>query len=577
MTALRASLAAFDAVLRNRAILLVELAFAGFSLAEWATWIAMLVYAYGQGGAPQVGLVVFIQLAPAALLAPLGSVLGDRYRRDAMLLASYAAQAVVVAATAVTLGTGGPTWLVYGLAALANATMTLTRPLHAALLPYLAETPAELTAANVATGATENLSILVGPALAGLALGLTGPGLAFAVSAAILVASALLVMPVLARRMHVGQRLPVPVAATGPDESERPAGPSAIGRAASDFLESVRVIGRRGQTRTLVWLIAIATLIWGAQDVLIVVLALDLLRLGEPSVGYLNSIFGAGGVVGVAATFLLIGRPRLAVPFAAGMVVFGAPLLFMGFGVGPLLAGALLAVSGAGRSVMDVAGRTLLQRVAPHAVLARVFGVLEGISMAALAIGSVVASAAIAVLGDVGAFAMAGLLLPAAVLLAAGALREMDTTAEVHLHEVELLRDIPIFAPLSPLALERLAASLAPASAAAGEEIVRQGEPGDRYYVLAAGRVEVLVDGRRVRELGPGGGFGEIALLRQVPRTATVRAMEASELLTLERAPFLETLTGYPVARVAADAVIADLLGAPPGPEAPQPEVEAEA
>lgn len=574
MTALRAPLAAFGAVLRNRAILLVELAFAGFSLAEWATWIAMLVYAYGIGGAPQVGLVVFIQLAPSVVLAPLGSVLGDRFRRDAMLLVSYAAQAVVMGATAVALGTGAPVWLVYGLAALANAAMTLTRPLQAALLPYLAETPAELTASNVATGAIENLSILVGPALAGIALGLTGAALAFAGSTAVVAASAILIAPVLARRMHVGQRSPSAELEPGASGHGPGRGSSAIGETVDDFLDSLRAIGRRGETRTLVWLIAIATLIWGAQDVLIVVLALDLLRLGEPSVGYLNSIFGAGGVVGVAATFFLIGRPRLAIPFAGGMVVFGLPLLFMGFGIGPLIAGTLLAVSGAGRSVMDVAGRTLLQRVAPHAQLARIFGVLEGISMGALAIGSIVASAAIAVLGDAGAFAVAGLLLPAAVLLAVGALREMDATSQIHLHEVDLLRGIPMFAPLSALALERLAASLSPANAAPGEEIVSQGAPGDRYFVLVAGRAEVLVDGRRVRELGPGSGFGEIALLRRVPRTATVRATEAAELLTLERRPFLETVTGYPVVRSAADAVIADLLG---GSSEVQGEAEAEA
>ncbi|MDP9272048.1 MAG: cyclic nucleotide-binding domain-containing protein [Chloroflexota bacterium] len=548
MPLLRASLAAFGAVLRNRRILLVELAYIGFNLAEWAIWIAMLVFAYSQGGASQVGLAVFVQLAPSAFLAPIGATLGDRYRRDRMLVISYVAQAAAMLATAAALATAAPLLVIYALAAAANTTITLTRPLQASLLPLLAETPAELTAANVVGGSIENASILVGPALAGLSLGVSGPALVFAASAAVAVVAAVLVALASAPEARQGG-------------VRRRAGGAASPLA--DTAEGLRVLARRGRPRTVVALLGSAALVWGALDLFIVVLALRVLNLGEPAVGYLNAAFGAGGLVGAALTVALIGRPRLAFPFAAGTLLFGLPLalLPMATMTSTVVAAALLlAVSGAGRSVMDVAGRTLLQRVAPHALLTRVFGVLEGLNMGSLAVGTVIASGAVALLGPDGAFLVAGLALPAALLVTSPALRQMDAAAEIHLAEVAILRSIAIFAPLSALALERLAASLVPMRAPSGSIIITEGETGDRYYVVASGRVEVLIGGRPVRQLSKGEGFGEIALLREVPRTATVRAIEDVELLTLGRDLFLEAVTGHPQSTAAAEVVISQRL-----------------
>jgi hypothetical protein len=548
MPLLRASLAAFGAVLRNRRILLVELAYIGFNLAEWAIWIAMLVFAYSQGGASQVGLAVFVQLAPSALLAPIGATLGDRYRRDRMLVISYVAQAAAMLATAAALATAAPLLVIYALAAAANTTITLTRPLQASLLPLLAETPAELTAANVVGGSIENASILVGPALAGLSLGVTGPALVFAASAAVALVAAVLVALASAPEARQGG-------------VRRLSGGAAS--ALADTAEGLRVLARRDRPRTVVALLGSAALIWGALDLFIVVLALRVLNLGESAVGYLNAAFGAGGLVGVALTVALIGRPRLAFPFAAGTLVFGLPLALLPIATmtsAVVAVALLLAVSGAGRSVMDVAGRTLLQRVAPHALLTRVFGVLEGLNMGSLAVGGVIASGAVALLGPDGAFLVAGLALPAALLVTSSALRQMDAAAEIHLAEVAILRSIPIFAPLSALALERLAASLVPMRAPSGSIIIREGETGDRYFVVASGRVEVLIDGRPVRQLSKGEGFGEIALLREVPRTATVRAIEDVELLTLGRDLFLEAVTGHPQSTAAADVVISQRL-----------------
>ncbi len=540
--ALGASLNVLLAVLRNRRIAAIEAAYLGFAFAEWVEWIGMLVYAFNVGGATGVGIAVVVQLAPAALLAPVAAVLGDRYRRDRVLVIAYVLQGASMLGLAAAIGAGLPVIPVYALAALANAAMTLTRPLQAALIPALAETPAELTAANVTGGVIENVSMLGGPGLAGLGLAIGGIAPVFAVFGALLLGSAAL------------------VALAVETSSLRAAGRGGGGRPVAALLEGFGALLRPGRPRPVAGVFVLASVVWGALDVLVVVLVFDLLALDDSAVGYLGAVIGAGGLVGTAITVTLIGRPRLAVPYGLGAVFFGLPLAFLGLSGSALLAVPLLLVAGAGRSVMDVAGRTLLQRVAPHALLARIFGVLEGLDMASLAIGSMGASLVVAWLGPHAAFLIAGLLLPAAVLVAASSLREIDMASEVHLVELELLRGIPIFAPLSALVLERLAASLVPAHAEAGEAIIRQGEPGDRYYVVAEGRVRVLVDGAEVRELGAGQGFGEIALLRDVPRTASVVALTETELLALERTPFLEVVTGYPQSGSAAEAVIAGHL-----------------
>lgn len=548
MPLFRASLAAFSAVLSNRRILLMELAYVGFSLAEWAIWIAMLVFAYGHGGASQVGLAVFVQLAPSVVLAPIAATLGDRYHRDQVLVAAYLAQSLAMLATAAVLTAGAPLFVIYGLAAAANTTITLTRPLQSSLLPLLADTPAELTAANVVGGSVENVSILLGPALAGVSLALAGPALVFAASAGVALIAAGLVAT--ASRM-IGKQRGVRRRAAG---NRSPL---------ADTMEGLRVIVRPGRLRTLVGLIGAASLVTGALDVFVVVLALHILHLGDSAVGYLNAAYGAGGVLGAMLTVALIGRPRLALPFAAGLIVLGLPISALPAATVSVVAAALLlAIAGGGRSVLDVAGKNLLQRLAPHALLTRVFGVLEGLNMAAIAAGSVLASLAVALIGPDGAFVLVGLLLPAAVLLSRPAMREMDAASQVHLVELEILRSIPMFAPLSALTLERLAASLVPAHASTGSEIVREGEPGDTYFVIAAGRVEVLVGGQLVRQLGEGQGFGEIALLRNVPRTATVRALEDMELLTLGQDVFLEAVTGHRQSQALADAVIDQRLSA---------------
>ncbi|HSM38709.1 MAG TPA: cyclic nucleotide-binding domain-containing protein [Candidatus Limnocylindrales bacterium] len=546
---LPAPLAAVIAVLHNRSLRRVLLGFIGFSMAEWASWIAILVYAYGRGGVAETGLAALVQLVPSAIVAPLAASLGDHVRRDRALLLAYLVQAGTLSLTAAVLLLGAPGPLVYLAAASAAASFTLTRPIQAAILPSLSRAPAELTAANVASGTVETGSILVGPILAGVALELFGPGFVFAASAAVSVAGAALVAGV-----HP------------PDLAQRVAMPRAGGRRGlvAEAFGGFGLLLAEDRPRTVLGLLGAAAVLWGALDVLLVVLALDLLAMGEAGVGYLNAAIGAGGVLGAAASILLIGRRHLAAPFAAAIAIWALPILLIGVIPGVMAALLLIAVAGAGRIVMDVAGRTLLQRVAPDRALARVFGVLEGMQMASLALGSVLAPALMLLAGPRVAFFLAGAALILLLAVLWRPLRRIDSVGVARPRELALIRALPIFAPLGPLALEQLAANLVPVHAHAGSVVIRQGEQGDHFYIIVSGRVAVEVDGRLARTQGPGESFGEIALLRNVPRTATVQAVENTELLALGRSTFLEAVTGQPASHSIAEEVVRERLLPPP-------------
>lgn len=495
------------AALRNAPLRRVEAAYAAFSGAEWAVWIAMLVYAYDRGGATTAGVVALAQLVPAAVVAP---VAASRVRS---LAAGYAAQAVAMGATAAVILAHGPPLLAYGGAAVAATAVTLTRPAQAALLPALARSPEELTAANVLSGWVESASVLVAPAAAGVLLAVSSPGAVFAVMAVLALAAAAAVLP-----------LPhVPAAA----EEER-------------VVRSP--LPRDPGVRLVLVVIAVEFVVLGALDVLYVVLAEAQLRRGGSWTGYLNAAFGAGGFVAVAVTSSLVGR-RLALPLVAATAVWAATFGVLAAAPHEAAVFAFLAVGGVARAVVDVAARTLLQRTAPPELVGRLFGVVEGLSMAALAAGSLLVPALVALGGARTACAGIAAVLLAAAALAARGLARIDAAASVPVVELALLRSVPMLAPLDAPTLEALARGAATVSAAPGDVLIREGDRGDRYYVVADGTLDVTIRGAHVADLGRGDGFGELALLADVPRTATVTARTATRTLALERDSFLRAVT----------------------------------
>ncbi|HEY6069711.1 MAG TPA: MFS transporter [Gaiellaceae bacterium] len=537
---------AFRGVLRNGALLRLELAWAFSIVAAWAYGIAVVVYAYEQGGARAVGIVGLVRWGAAAVVSPFAAVLGDRHDRRRVMVASDLVRAgLIIGAAGAVFASLAPA-LVYALAGLVSVAGTPFRPAEAAYTPTLAETPEELSAANVVAAAIESVGIFAGPALGGLLLAWTGTGTVFLVTAGGVGVSAVLIL---------GIRHP----ASRHGHDERP--PESVAR---ELLAGIRAIGRDGKIAVLVGLFAVQTFVDGLLGVMIAVVALSFLDAGASAVGWLNAASGIGGLVGAVAAGALVGRGRLAGDFGLGVLLFGIPLAFvpawrdLGFAL------VLFGIVGVGNTLADVSGMTLLQRAAPDDVLSRVFGALESLLLLTVGLGAVAAPALVSALGIRGALVVSGLVLPLFVIPAWGLLRRIDAEAIVPFDRIERLRAVSFLAPLPEATLEQLARAAVEERAAAGAELVRQGEAGNRFYLVASGSLVVSVDGTEVATLGPGDSFGEIALLRDVPRTATVTARSDAVLYTLGREDFVPAVSGYAPSRASADAVIGLRLGPRP-------------
>jgi MFS family permease len=534
---------AFRDVFRNEGLRRIELAWAASIVGTWAYGIAVIVYAYEQGGATAVGVVGLARWFAAAVASPFAAVLGDRYERRWVMAGSDLARAALIAGAALAVFADASPIVVYVLAGLVSVAATAFRPAEAALIPSLARTPEELTAANVAASTIESVGIFAGPAIGGLLLAATGSGVVFLATGAAMLWSALLIA-----------RIP-PSA-----EAKEPAAGEAVS-VLDELLAGFRTIARERRMRLLVGLFSAQTFVDGMLSVLIVVIALKLLDTGQAGVGFLNSAVGVGGLLGALAAAALVGRKRQAADFGIGIFIWGVPIALVAVWPNQVFVLVLLAVVGIGNTIVDVSGMTLLQRAAPDEVLARVFGVLESVLLLTIGLGAIVAPLLLNWLGTRGALIVAGSLLPLVVIPAWPRLNAIDRATEVPVERLDLLRASPIFAPLPGSTLEQLAGALEEVRAPAEEEIVRQGEPGDRFYLIEDGTLDVYIDGTLVQSLEPRESFGEIALLRDVPRTATVKARTDVVLYALDRRHFLAAVTGFGPSLSAAEGVIGMRLG----------------
>lgn len=509
-------------LVRNPELRRVELAYLTFTVAEWGTWLAMLVYAYDQGGTTEAGVLATVLLVPAAILAPVLGGLAERFPPGRSLVAGYAAQAVSCGVVAVAMLLNADRIVVYVLLVLPSIAYTMTRPAQASFAPGLARRPEQLAVTNVVSGWIESVSTLAGPLLVGVVLSFSAPDAVFAVGAALGLGAAILVGPM--RDL------------VAPSQTDAENGTS--------IAASIGFVGRDANARNLLLVLGAQSVAIGALDILYVELARGVYHLGGNWAGYLNAAFGVGSVLAVVITARLVGHPRLAVPLVVSLAGWSVALFALGALPSLGVALVLLAVAGGSRATFDVTGRTLLQRVARPDLLARVFGLLEGMEMAGLALGSLLAPALISLGGARAAFIGVGLVLPLAALVAGRRLLDIDRHATVPVVEIALLRSLPMFAPLPPPTLESLAHSLELEVVPAGVDVIVQGDAGDRLYVVAEGEVDIVADGALVTTLGRGAAVGEIALLYDVPRTATVRTRSEARLYALDRETFLVSLTG---------------------------------
>jgi hypothetical protein len=529
--------AALRRVLATPGLRRLELAFLGFGAAEYGVWVTVLVYAYQRGGTPTAATIAVVQLVPAAIVAPLAARLVDRRGGAVMIRIGYVAQAGAMGLTATSVVLGAPAVVVYAGAVLAASAVTMTRPAQAAVLPGLVDQPAELTAANVVSGWVESVSMLIGPALAGVMIDLGGPGASIGLFAVVVCGSAVLVggLPDATRpqRTVVGSDAPR-------------ADPSLV-----------RMLGREPGLAALIAILGLEFVAIGAVDVLVVVLALKVLALGASGAGYLAASFGAGAVLGGVVAVSLVGG-RLVAALVGAALAWGAA--FLALGAWPTVGGAFFLLAGAGacRTVLDVSGRAILQRGVPVDGLGRIFGVLEGVAMIGLAVGSISVPVLVAIGGAAAPLVGLGALLVVGVLAAASALTPLERGAPAVEVELALLRGSPIFGMLAPPVLEGLARALIARSVTPGEVVVREGDAGNHYYLVGDGDLAVSLGGREVGRLGPGDGFGELALLDGGIRKATVAARGSATIYALAREPFLEAVTRSHHARQAAERLVGE-------------------
>jgi MFS family permease len=532
----------FSASARNPSLLRAQLAFGGVWTAEWAFTVAIAVVAFRDGGAQAVGVVAFARMVPSAVLAPFGTTLADRFPRDRFLIWSCLVRGIATGVAAIVLVRGGAHVAVYGVAIVATAAFTTFRPAHSALLPALCRTPLELTSAIVVRGLLDSLSTLIGPLGAALLIHLGGPAAVFATSAALTLGAAALLLGL-------------------SYEAPRRRPPEPLRRVAHETLEGFQALWRYRAAGLVFGLGLLQTLTRGCFTVLVVVVALELLAIGAPGVGLLTAAVGAGAVAGSLGASMFVSGRRLAVLEGIGVVLWGLPLTLSGaFPHGPVVL-ALICVIGVGNALVDIGLYTLPARVVPEEMLARVFGAKESLTALSVGLGALIAPVTIELLGIRGALVVLGLVAPAAVALSWRRLNQIDTLVWRRDAEIQVLRRVDVFGPLPMPALDQLALHVQRAHFTAGQEVFHQGERGDRFYVIERGEVDVIGDGRLIRTMGPGDSFGEIALLRDRPRTTTIRARTPLRLSGLDRSHFLSAVSGYESSARRADAVVLERLG----------------
>jgi MFS family permease len=514
-----------------------QISFAAMWAGESAFMVGLAVLAFRDGGVTAVGAVTAVRMAPAALLAPFLATVADRVRRERVLVSVGVVRAVTLGCAAVMTAAGAPAAWTYGLAVVATVAMTLFRPAHSALLPALAKSPQELTRANAVRGMLDSLATLGGPLVAAVLLAASGPAAVFAACA---VASALGGLVVVA----------LPYDAPPRAETAPVRGP--------ELLQGFSTIGADRRLGLITALGLVQTFTRGCLTVFAVVVAIDLLDTGDPGVGVLNAAVGAGGLLGSVLAFRLVRRGGLASWFGAGIALFGAPLALLG--AVPELAAAiiLLGLVGIGNALIDVGGFTMLARLADETVLARMFATFEAILTLGIAAGGLLAPLVIEVLGVRLALVAIGLMAPLAVAASWPALRRLDAQLGVRDADIDILRAVPMLGALPAATIEQLGAGLEHAEFAPRQTVFEQGDRGESFYIVEAGRAEVVLDGRVVRTLERGTGFGEIALLRDQPRTATIRASADAHMRVsvLQRNTYLTAVTGYPTSSAAGEEVV---------------------
>jgi MFS family permease len=536
--ALRSALAAVRQASANDGIRRLGISWMLGVAADTGLFVVTLVTVFNRGGPVAAAVLGAVRMVPAVVAGLLTGAMLQRFRGDRILVALGLIRAASAGLTAVVIVTAGPTMadhqltmvLLFILASAAAGANAPVRPIQATLMPALARSPNELVAANATWNAVKGLGAFGGPFIAGalMALGMYG-------AVAAVAAVAFLVTAYLSAGLRFEQ------AADASGGGRRATG----GLRLMDGLRPIRrqpvlawsLLGSYGQVVTR-----------GLLNSLVVVAAIDLLGMGQSGLGLLNAALGLGGL---GAIFLISSNrsSRLIRTETISLLFWGLPIAIIGVFPLPEVALAAMVLIGVANATYDTALYTIFQRGSTNEERAPVMSFLEAVIGLGTVSGSLLAPVLL-IFGNREALVAGGALLPILAAIIYWRIGHAERVIVVNEDLVDLLRKVPEFAELPLTAVERLVEGLVPVTAPAGSALMTQGEPGDRFVVIATGEIEVIVDGRPIRRLGPGAGVGEIALLRRSPRTATVRAVTDVTGYSVDAATFLAAVAGPAAAAV---------------------------
>ena len=533
------------AVLRNPRVRKLQLAFIGSALGDWTFATAVVVFAYQAGGVGAVGGYQAARFIGMAVAGPLGGALADRMPRRRFMICANLGRATLVATAATLVAVDGPTLAVVALAITSAIAGASFRAAQAGLLPDLVDDPGELTAANAVAGNLESMAIFAGPALAGLLIALTDVEVVFWLAVGTYLWSVLLLLSLRPPRSEV------PAADTG-------ASGHTFWR---DLGSGFALVGRHPDLRAVALISGSLGFVWGSLTVFMVVLATDVLEAGPEGLGYLNAVFGVATVIGGVAVLARVGSARLGQDMVIGAFGWSLPLLVLAAFPSPVTALLAIGVIGLSDPIATLGFETIPQRVTPQEFISRVYSAIGSALIAPMSLGAILAPVLVDQVG-----LRASLVVVASVALATAVallphMRRLDQRLEEPA-DLPLLRTVPIFLGLGAPALESLAHASERRGVPAGTVVLAEGGASDCFFVIVSGQVAVTQAGVLQRTEGAGEFFGEIGLLRDVPRTATVTATSDTELLVIERADFLAAVNGMGDARSVLDEIVARRLGA---------------
>ena len=530
---------ALRSVLSNRNLRRIQLAFGGSLIGDWAYGTAIAVWAFQESGAKGVGLFMAARFVGAAVAGPVGATIADRMSRRRFMMITDLVRAALTTITAIVIMADGPDLIVYAVAVVTAMVGAPFRSAQAGLIPQLVDTPGELTASNAVAANIENVVVFMGPAIGALMIGAFDVAPVVWLNVGSFLWSFLLVSGV---KVHAPAE-PTSGSDGDPDESML-----------HEMSAGFAYLGKDADLRTVALLTAAQTLIWGALAVFMVVIAVR--DFGDASnLGWLQGAMGVGTMIGGVMILGRVARGKLAEDMVVGVLGWSIPVISLAVFPSPITAIAALVVIGIADPWVNLGLETIPQRLAPPNAISRVYAAVESVIILAIALGSLAAPLLIHLFGTKGSLIGLGVIVTAYAVSTLPRLRKLDQ----RLTEPEglaALRLIGIFEPLQPSVLEEMAHNLEAVLVPAGQAVVREGDVADRFYVIAEGEVEVSHGDQVIRRETAGDFFGEIGLLRNVPRTATVTAVTDVKLWALERSHFLGAVTGTGAARVAAEDVV---------------------